>query len=39
MSHSKNSVSNTAIGKRYICSDSERSILRKVWAIADGKCC
>ena len=26
------------IDKRWICSDSERSTLHRVWAIAEGKC-
>ena len=38
MSHCKNSVRDTAIRKRWICSDIERSRLRRVWAIAEGKC-
>ena len=38
MSHRKNSVRDTAIGKRWICLDSERSTLHRVWAIAEGKC-
>ena len=28
----KNSVRDTAIGKKWICSDSERSILHRVWS-------
>ena len=28
----------TAIGKRWICSDLERSTLHRVWAITEGKC-
>ena len=39
MSHCKNSVRDTAIGKRWICSDSERSTLQREWAITEGKCC
>ena len=31
----KNSVRDTVIGKRWICSDSERSTLHRVWAIAE----
>ena len=38
MSHCKNSVRDTEIGKRWICSDSERSTLCRVWAMAEGKC-
>ena len=33
-----NSLSDTAIVKRWICSDSERSTCHRVWAIAEGKC-
>ena len=33
----KNSVRDTVIGKKWICSDSERSTLHKVWAIREGK--
>ena len=33
MSHFQNSVRDTAIGKRWICLDSERSTLHRVWAI------
>ena len=35
MSHCKNSVRDTAIGKREICSGSERSTFHKVWAITE----
>ena len=35
MSHCKVSVRDTAIGKRWLCSDSESSTLRKVWAITE----
>ena len=35
MSHRKNSVRDTAIGKRWICLDSERSTLHRVWAIIE----
>ena len=36
MSHyKKNSARDIAIGKRWICSDSERSTLHKVWAITE----
>ena len=35
MYHCKNSVRDTVIGKRWICSDSERSTLHRVWAIAE----
>ena len=35
MSHCKNSVGDTVIGKRWICSDSERSTLHRVWAITE----
>ena len=35
MSHCKNSVRDTVIGKRWICSDSERSTLHRVWAITE----
>ena len=38
MSHCKNSVRDTEIGKRWICSDSERSTLLRVWAITEGNC-
>ena len=37
-SHCKNSVRDSVIGKKWICSDIERSILCRVWAIAKGKC-
>ena len=37
MSYYKNSIRNTAIGKRGICLDLERSTLCRVWAIAEGK--
>ena len=33
MSHFQNSVRDTVIGKRWICLDSERSTLHRVWAI------
>ena len=36
MSHCKNSVRDTVIGKRWICFDSERSTLHRVWAITAG---
>ena len=36
MSHCKNSARDTAIGKKWICSDSERSTLCRVWSIAEG---
>ena len=39
MSHPKNSVTDTMMGKRWVCSDSERSTLCRVWAITEGKCC
>ena len=39
MSHPKNSVTDTMIGKRWVFSDAERSTLRRVWAITEGKCC
>ena len=35
MSHSKNSVRDTAIAKRCICLGSERSMLHRVWAITE----
>ena len=35
MSHCKNSVRDTKIGKRWICSYSERSTLHRVWAITE----
>ena len=35
MSHCKNSVRDTKIGKRCICSYSERSTLHRVWAITE----
>ena len=39
MSHcKKNSVRETAIGKRQICSDSERSTVHRVCAITEGEC-
>ena len=39
MSHcKKNLVRHKAVGKRWICSDSERSTVNRVWAIAEGKC-
>ena len=34
----ENSVRDTAIGKQQIGSDSERSKLHRVWAIAEGEC-
>ena len=33
----KNSVRDTVIGKRWICSDSERSTLHRVWGLAEGE--
>ena len=39
MSHCrKNSVRDKVIGKKLIYSDSERSTLHRVWAIAKGVC-
>ena len=38
MNHCKNSVRDTAIGKRLICLDLERSRLHRVWAITEGEC-
>ena len=39
MSHcQENSVRDKVIGKKWICSDSERSTLHRVWAIANGEC-
>ena len=35
MSHCKNSVRDTVIGKRWIYSDSERSTLHRVWTITE----
>ena len=35
MSDCKNSVRDTEIGKKRICSDSERSTLHRVWAITE----
>ena len=35
MFHCKNPVTDTAIGKRWICSESEKSTCHKVWAIAE----
>ena len=35
MSHCKNSVRDTAIGNRWIYSDSEKSTCHRVWAIAE----
>ena len=32
----KNSVRDTVIGKRWICSDLERSTLHRVWVILEG---
>ena len=32
----KNSVRDTVISKRWICPDSERSTLHRVWAITEG---
>ena len=37
MSHYKNSVREKAMGKKWICYDSERKALFRVWAIAKGK--
>ena len=38
MSHcKKNLVRHKAVGKRWICSDSERSTPHRVWAIAEGE--
>ena len=36
--HRKNSVRDKVIGKKWIYSDSERSTLHRVWAIAEGEC-
>ena len=36
--HKKNSVRDTVIGKKWIYSDSERSTLHRVWAIAQHEC-
>ena len=36
MSHCKNSVRDTAISKRWICADSERSTDHRMWAITEG---
>ena len=33
----RNSVRDTVICKRWVCSDSERSTLHRVWAIAEGE--
>ena len=39
MSHRrKNSLRDKLIGKKWIYSDSERSTLHRVWAIAEGEC-
>ena len=35
MSHCKNSIRDTVIGKKWICSDSERSTLHRVWVITE----
>ena len=35
MSHCKSPVRHTEISKRWICSDSERSSLHRVWAIIE----
>ena len=35
MSHYKNPVRDAVIGKRWICSDSDRSTLHRVWAITE----
>ena len=35
MSHCKNSVRDLAIGKRWVCLDSERSTFHRVWAITE----
>ena len=35
MSHCKNSVRETVIDKRWICLDSEKSTLHRVWAIRE----
>ena len=35
MSYFQNSMRDTAIGKRWICLDSERSTLHRVWAITE----
>ena len=35
MSHCKNSVRDTAIGKSWVCLDSERSTHHRVWAITE----
>ena len=34
----KNSVRDTAIGKRWVCSDLERSTVHRVWAVKEGEC-
>ena len=34
----KISVRDTVRGKRWICSDLERSTLNRVWAITEGEC-
>ena len=31
----KNSVRDTAVGRKWICSDSERSTIHRVWAITE----
>ena len=39
MSHlRKNSVSDKVISKKWIYSDSERSTLHRVWAVAEDEC-
>ena len=35
ISHCKNSVRDTVIGKRWICSDSEKRTFHRVWAITE----
>ena len=35
ISHCKNSVRDTVIGKRWICLDSEKRTLHRVWAITE----
>ena len=34
----KNSVRDTAIGERWVCSDLERSIVHRMWAIKGDEC-
>ena len=34
----RNSVRDKVIGKKWVYSDSEKSTLHRVWAIAEGKC-